>query len=621
MATPERSTTPLALLALGVVFGDIGTSPLYALRMCFAPGIGLQPTPETVLGILSLVFWSLMAVVSLKYLAYLLRADLYGEGGILALMTLACPPERQAGVRGAILLGLGIFGAALLYGDGMITPAISVLSAVEGLSVVTEKLSLFVVPITLGVLIALFAMQKQGTAKVATLFGPIMLIWFATIFILGMNWIVKAPEILYAVDPRHGVALFRSDPVTTFRILGFVFLVVTGGEALYADLGHFGKRSIRQAWFFVALPAILVNYFGQGAFLLRQPKLAGHSFYNLAPEWALIPLVALATFAAVIASQAIITGAFSLTYQCIRLGFAPRLKVLHYAEDGEGRVYLPWVNGALLVACCTLVLGFRSSAALASAYGIAVATTMVITTLLGFATFTRRWGWMLAGLATAGLLAFDLPFFASNLMKLDQGGWVPLVVSGAIFIVLMTWRRGQALELKRLEKQRLSNQGLLDAMVETPPVRVPGTAVFLDPESAGAPRTLVRNLIHNRVLHEKVIIFTVTTDAVPRVPASERVETFEISPDVLRVNAHYGYMQLPNVPLVLRGLEQPGFEYNAENTTFFLGGELLTLSRSSELPLWRKRLYAFLSRNQPSATDQYRLPPDRVMIVSARLPL
>jgi KUP system potassium uptake protein len=331
--------------------------------------------------------------------------------------------------------------------------------------------------------------------------------------------------------------------------------------------------------------------------------------------------VVLATFAAVIASQAIITGAFSLTYQCIRLGYAPRLKVHHYAEDGEGRVYLPWVNGALFVACCALVLGFRSSEALASAYGIAVSTTMVITTILGFATFSRRWGWGLAGLTTVGLLCFDLPFFASNLMKLDQGGWVPLTVSGAIFIILMTWRRGATLELKRLEALRLSNQGFLDAMAETPPVRVPGTAVFLDAETTGAPRTLVRNLIHNHVLHEEVVIFTVVTEPVPRVPANERVETFEIAPGVLRVHAHYGYMQLPNVPLVLRGLKQPGFEYDVKTTTFFLGGELLTLSHSPGLRLWRKRLYAFLSRNEQSATDQYRLPPDRVMIVSARLAL
>ncbi len=621
MATRERTTTPLALLALGVVFGDIGTSPLYALRMCFAPGIGLAPTSEAVLGILSLVFWSLMMVVSIKYLAYLLRADLYGEGGILALMTLACPPEHQKNLRSTVLVGLGIFGAALLYGDGMITPAISVLSAVEGLSVVTEKLDFLVLPITLGVLFALFAIQKQGTAKVGTIFGLVMLLWFATLFVLGIIWIIQAPQVLFALDPRHGVSLLLTDPATTFRILGFVFLVVTGGEALYADLGHFGKHSIRQAWFFIALPAILMNYFGQGALLLLDPTKAGHSFYSMAPDWALLPLVALATFAAVIASQAIITGAFSLTYQCIRLGFAPRLKVHHYAEDGEGRVYLPWVNGALLVACCALVVGFRSSEALASAYGIAVSTTMVITTILGFATFSRRWGWGLAGLTTVGLLSFDLPFFASNLMKVDQGGWVPLAVSGAIFIVLMTWRRGQVLELKHLEALRLSNQEFLDTLNENPPVRVPGTAVFLDAETTGAPRTLVRNLIHNHVLHEKVVIFTVMTEPVPRVPANDRVETFEIAPGVLRVHAHYGYMQLPNVPLVLRGLKQPEFEYDVNTTTFFLGGELLTLSRSPGLRLWRKRLYAFLSRNEPSATDQYRLPPDRVMYVSARLPL
>ncbi len=618
---PSRRSAPAAFLALGVVFGDIGTSPLYAFRMCFAPDVGLTPDRAAVLGVSCLIFWSLTVVISLKYLAYLLRADLYGEGGILALMTLANASEDKKRFAPMAVFALGMFGAALLYGDGMITPAISVLSAVEGLAVATSALDPVVIPVTVGILGALFAIQRRGTEHLGRLFGPVMILWFAVLFVLGLRWIVEAPEILLAIDPRHGFRLLVENPVRAFRVLGFVFLVVTGGEALYADLGHFGTRAIRKAWFAIVFPAVGVNYFGQGALLLLHPDSVRHTFFDLAPGWALFPLVALATFAAVIASQAVISGAFSLTYQCFRLGFAPRLEVRHYADDGEGKVYVPWVNWALLVASVLLVVSFGSSASLANAYGVAVVTTMVITTLLGCVYFGRRWGWTLAVPVTLGLLAFDLPFFFANIVKVPEGGWVPLAVGLAIFGILTTWKKGRKLELDRLEAVRSSEEQWLESLAEDPPARVHGTAVFFDAETSGIPRTLIRNLIHNRVLHENVVIFSVVTEAVPRVPSDRRTEVIPLMTGVMRVNAHYGYMQRPNVPAVLGNLEVEGFEYDAETTTFFVGSNDLVITPAAGMTRWRKRLYAFLSRNALDATQTYRAPVGRMISLGVRVKL
>jgi len=621
MQRPSRSSTPIALLALGVVFGDIGTSPLYAFRMCFAPEVGLTPDRVAVLGVSCLIFWSLTVVISLKYLAYLLRADLFGEGGILALMTLANAPEDKKRFVSIAVFVLGMFGAALLYGDGMITPAISVLSAVEGLGVATAALDPVVIPVTVGILAALFAIQRRGTEHVGRLFGPVMILWFVVIFGLGLRWIVEAPEILLAIDPRHGFRLLAEDPVRAFRVLGFVFLVVTGGEALYADLGHFGTRAIRLAWFAIVFPAVGVNYFGQGALLLLHPDSVKHTFFDLAPGWALFPMVALATFAAVIASQAVISGAFSLTYQCFRLGFAPRLEVRHYADDGEGQVYVPWVNWALFVMSALLVVSFGSSAALANAYGVAVATTMVITTLLGCVYFGRRWGWMVAFAVTLGLLVFDIPFFFANIVKVPEGGWVPLAVSLLIFGILTTWKKGRKLELERLESLRSGEDQWLESLAKDPPVRVHGTAVFFDAETSGIPRTLIRNLIHNRVLHENVVIFSVVTETVPRVSSERRIEVTRLMPGAIRVNAHYGYMQQPNVPSVLGNLEVEGFEYDAETTTFFVSSNDLVITPAAGMTRWRKRLYAFLSRNAMDATQTYRAPVGRMVSLGVRVKL
>jgi KUP system potassium uptake protein len=621
MARKSGSSAPGSLIALGVVFGDIGTSPLYALQLCFSPSVGLAATPQAVLGVLCLVFWSLTVVISLKYLAYLLRADLAGEGGILALMALANADQKKRVIHPGVIFVVGIFGAALLYGDGMITPAISVLSAVEGIGVATTALKPLILPLTVGVLFGLFAIQRHGTERVGMAFGPVMLAWFAVLFVLGVQWILKAPEVLLAVDPRYGWAFFVAEPERAFAVLGFVFLVVTGGEALYADLGHFGKRAIRRAWFLVVFPAVTANYFGQGARMLLDPKSSTHTFFDLAPAWALWPLVVLATIAAVIASQAVISGAFSLTFQCFRLRYAPRIEVLHYADDAEGRVYVPFVNWVLFAMSVILVLAFGSSQSLASAYGVAVATTMVITTLLAFVVFGKRWGWPIATGATLCFLAFDLPFFFSNIGKVPQGGWVPLLVAAFLFGVLTTWKKGRALEFARLEKVREEEQQWLDSLDQTPPERVKGTAVFFDERPSGIPRTLIRNVIHNRVLHENVVILSVATDPVPRVSAEHRSDVISIMENVIRVNAHYGYMQQPNVPAVLRALEDQGFEYDPDSTTFFLEANQLQVTKAAGMTRWRKRLFAFLSRNAQDATETYRVPADRMISLGVRISL
>ncbi|MED5262797.1 MAG: potassium transporter Kup [Myxococcota bacterium] len=621
MSKSATRSAPLALLALGVVFGDIGTSPLYAFRMCFDPDGGLSPDRAAVMGVLALVFWSLTVVVSLKYLAYLLRADLYGEGGILALMTLAKPSGEPRRTHPVFVFVLGIFGAALLYGDGMITPAISVLSAVEGLAVGTAELGDFVIPITLGVLFGVFVVQRHGTERVGHFFGPVMLVWFFVLFALGARWIFEAPEVLLAVDPRYAIELLAEHPERAFRVLGFVFLVVTGGEALYADLGHFGTRPIRVAWFAVAFPAVAVNYFGQGALVLHDPAAASHSFYAMVPGWALYPMVALATGAAIIASQAVISGAFSLTFQAIRLGYAPRIDMRHYAEDGEGRVYVPWVNWALFSMSAVLVLGFGSSAALAGAYGVAVSTTMVITTVLAWIVFGRRWGWIPATAISAALLVFDLSFLFSNLGKILEGGWFPLVVSLVVFGVLTTWAKGRKLELERIDALQQDENQWLEQLDEDPPARVSGTAVFFGAEPTGIPRTLVRNLIHNRVLHKTVVIFSVVTERIPRVPADRRTEVTSIRPGMLRVKARYGYMQTPHVPSVLRGIDDAVFEYDQDNTTFFVGADELIVTTARGMTRWRKRLFAFLSRNALDATVAYRVPADRTIALGVRVKL
>jgi len=615
-APSDRRLPAVALVALGVVFGDIGTSPLYALHVCFTDRSAVPPTAENVLGVLSLVVWSLIVVVSIKYVVFVMRADLNGEGGILALMSLARSGSRSASTRRA-LTALGLFGAALLYGDGMLTPAISVLSAVEGLEVATPVFRDSVPLIAVVVLIALFWFQRRGTARVGAVFGPVMLIWFAALALLGVLWIASAPQVLGAVSPHHAVRFLATHGTQGYLILGSVFLVLTGAEALYADIGHFGKRPIRLMWFAVVLPAVLLNYFGQGALLLQRPDALHHTFFKLAPEWVLYPLVALATAAAVIASQAIIAGAFSLTSQALQLGYCPRVEVRHSSEDEEGQVYVPLVNWLLLVAAVALVISFRSSSALAGAYGVAVSGTMVLTTILAFGYFRRLWGLIAATAIGAAFLPIDLAFLGANLVKIDQGGWIPLLVGCAGYLLFTTWTRGQRIVNLRQSRTRASQ--FLRRTAAHPPLRVPGTGVFLTRTPSGVPRTLLNNLAHNHVLHEQIVLLTVIIHPVPRVARERRLDVRREAPDLIGLVAHYGYMQRPNIPQLMREAARHGVALTPETTTYFVSRVRLLVSGPRGMARWRKHLYAFLANNALPATAHYRIPSEAVFEVGVQI--
>ncbi|HEX6940206.1 MAG TPA: potassium transporter Kup [Longimicrobiales bacterium] len=605
----------LSLTALGVVFGDVGTSPLYALRECFYGAHAVAVSPENILGVLSLIFWALILVISVKYLTLILRADNRGEGGILALMALARPegPARPAGR--SVLVLLGVFGAALLYGDGMITPAISVLSAVEGLEVATPVFRPYVVPITIAILVGLFLVQRRGTASVGAVFGPITLLWFATLAVLGLRQIVREPGVLAAIDPRHAVAFFAHNGMAGFFVLGAVFLVVTGGEAMYADMGHFGRRPIRVAWFGLVLPALLLCYFGQGALLLRSPDAAHNPFYRMAPGWALLPLVALATTATVIASQAIISGAFSLTMQAVQLGYSPRVRIAHTSEDEFGQIYIPLVNRALMLATIGLVLGFRSSSALAAAYGVAVTTDMVFASILFYAVARDRWRWSrwVALPAIGFFLAIDLSFWGSNIVKVPEGGWFPLAVAATVFLLMTTWKRGRTILAARLRAASVPFDAFLVGLNANPPMRVPGTAVFMTGNLEGTPPALLHNLKHNKVLHEQVVLLTVVTEEVPHVPRARRVAIEELGDGFFRLIARFGYMEDPDVPKVLARARELGLRTELMSTTFFLGREHLIASRNPGMALWREKLFALMTRNATSAAAFFRIPPNRVV--------
>ena len=518
----------LTLVALGVVYGDIGTSPLYALRECFKPEYGLTATPANVYGVLSLVVWALILVVSVKYLIFILRADNRGEGGVLALLALILQQQRRDADKGIkqLIIMLGLIGAALLYGDGVITPAISVLGAMEGLEVVTPKLKIVVVPATLIILLSLFLVQKKGTHKVGRVFGPVMMLWFASIAALGVYEVALAPEILAAVNPWYGFQFFLTHGKQAFVLLGAVVLVVTGGEALYADMGHFGKRPIRMAWFYLVLPALLLNYFGQGALILRDPAGAENPFFMLAPRALLYPLVALATAAAIIASQALISGAFSLTQQAVQLGYSPRVNIVHTSATEAGQIYIPEVNTALMIGCLFVVLGFRSTGALGAAYGIAVTGTMSITTILFYMLARSRWNWSLLHALSfvVFFLIIDLGFFGSNALKILHGGWVPIIIGLAIFTLMTTWYQGRRIVLKLLTRASLPIDMFLKSVAEHKPVRVPGTAVFMTSDPDGAPLVLLHHLKHNKVLHEQVVLLSVLNATVPEIPESERIQ-------------------------------------------------------------------------------------------------
>lgn len=609
----------LTLAALGVVYGDIGTSPLYALRECFDGVHALPVTPGSVLGVLSLFVWSLLLIVSIKYIMFVMRADNKGEGGILALLSLAFPEKRGMDDGKAwipkVMVALGLFGAALLYGDGMITPAVSVLGAVEGLNVLTPKLKDAVVPITLVVLTVLFMAQRAGTGAVGRVFGPIMIVWFAAISLLGVRGILREPAVLSALNPWHAVQFLAEGRWKVFPILGSVFLVVTGGEALYADMGHFGRRPIRMAWFSMVLPALILNYLGQGALLLHDPGLAQNPFYNLAPKWALIPLVALATAAAVIASQALISGAFSLTMQGIQLGYIPRLAIEHTSERERGQIYLPQVNMALAIACLGLVLEFRSSSNLAAAYGIAVTLTMGITTLL-FNFAARRlwnWPWWLSAIVCIPAFVIEMAFFGANTLKIAHGGWFPLVVGVALFTLMATWKRGRQLLWQRVRSSSIPADKFIESIERRQPSRVDGTAVYMAGNSDGTPLALLHNLKHNKVLHRRIVFLTIHVDEDPRVAAEERVEIEKLPHGFWRVRARFGFFEDPDVPSVLAICAQKGLEFKETETTFFLSRETIIPARQAGMALWREHLFAVMARNAQSATAFFRLPANRVV--------
>ena len=609
----SRAMLPLTLTTIGVVYGDIGTSPLYAMRECFFGPHSVPPTHENVLGVLSLVIYSLLIVISVKYIAIVMRADNQGEGGILALTALI-PPESPAGNPRPALILLGIFGAALLYGDGMITPAITVLGAVEGLEVATPLFDPYVVPIAVAILIGVFAIQRHGTTRVGTLFGPVMVIWFVVIALLGISWIAREPAVLSAVNPAHAVAFFRANGWHGFAVLGAVFLVVTGGEALYADMGHFGKRPIRLAWFSLVLPALLLNYFGQGALLLTNAGAAPQSFFLLAPSWGLLPLVALATAAAIIASQALISGAFSLTRQAIQFGYSPRLDIDHTSSAEMGQVYVPQVNWALMVSTIAIVIGFGSSSALAAAYGIAVTMTMIITALLLHVVVTERWGWPLpvAVIVTGTFLTIDFAFFGANAIKIAHGGWLPLVIGASLFTVMTTWKTGRRILAERLTARAIP---LDDFCASVPPgnVRVPGTAVFMTAQPTGTPPALVHNMRYNKVLHDHVVVLMITTASTPHVRDAQRIHLREIGNGIWHVTVRYGFMEDPNVPAALALARQQGLEIDTDDLAYFLGRETILVTRTPGMARWREQLFVLMARNAVRATAFFRLPPERVV--------
>ncbi len=607
----------LCLASLGIVYGDIGTSPLYALRECFYGVHAVPPTPANVLGVLSLILWSLLLIISVKYLGLILRADNRGEGGILALATLV----SDVGRRGKYLLLLGLFGAALLYADGMITPAISVMGAVEGLHVATPLCDPYVVPIAIVILIVLFFFQSRGTTRVGRVFGPITLLWFAAISALGVHQIARAPEVLSSINPLHGFNFFVNNGTSGFVVLGAVFLAVTGGEALYADIGHFGTTPIRFNWFAIVLPALTLNYFGQGALLLIRPESAINPFYRMSPSWALYPMVVLATAAAVIASQAIISGAFSLTMQAIQLGYSPRLKVNYTSARIIGQIYVPLVNWGLMLACIALVLGFRTSSNLAAAYGVAITTTMLITTILFYVVARSRWHWPapIALVIAAFFITIDLAFFGANMLKIAHGGWFPLLVSALILFLMLTWRKGRKVLRGRISEICLPLDDFLPGL-ESGIRRVPGTAIYMSGNRHGTPLALLHNLKHNKVLHEHVVLLTVRTEEVPYLMnPRDRVAIEKLKNGFWRIQVHFGFMEKPDVPGALANLKEVELRVEPMRTTYFIGRETILATSKLGLSSWRGSLFAWMTRNAGDATSYFCLPPNGVVELGARV--
>ena len=612
----SKATGPgLLVAAVGVVYGDIGTSPLYTLKEVFAGHYGVQPTPEGVFGVLSLVFWSLIWVVSIKYVLFILRANNQGEGGIMALTALARRAAAPYPRLSRVLVLLGLFGAALFYGDSMITPAISVLSAVEGLELAFEGIGHWVVPLALIVLVALFLMQKHGTARIGTLFGPVMVLWFVVLGALGVHAIVQRPEVLQALNPVWAVRFFVLHPGVGVAILGALVLALTGAEALYADMGHFGREPIARAWFLLVLPGLVLNYFGQGALILGDPEAVRNPFYLLAPGWALLPMVALATLATIIASQAVICGAFSLTRQAIQLGYVPRMFIQHTSSEEQGQIYIGTVNWALMVGVVLLVIGFESSGALAAAYGVAVTGTMLITTLLSSAVVLLAWKtprWLAIPMLL-GFLLVDSLYFAANAPKILQGGAFPVIAGVGLFILMTTWKRGRKMIVERLDEAALPLDLFIASLQAQPPHRVQGTAVFFCARTDAVPHALLHNLLHNQVLHEQVVVLTVVSEDEPRVSADKRCEVEAFGEGFFRVRLHFGFIEEPDVPLALSLCRREGLDFSPMRTTYFLSRETVIATRRMGMARWREQLFAFLLKNANSNLKYFQLPLDRVI--------
>ncbi len=611
----------LTLAALGIVFGDIGTSPLYALRECFHGEYGVAVCSENVFGVLSLMFWSLIMIVTIKYLAFVVRADNNGEGGVLALTALLkrTRPKKQG--QWFNLIAIGMFGACLLYGDGMITPAISVLSAVEGIRIITPLLKPYVLPVTIAILVGLFLIQRRGTAKIGALFGPIIIIWFLVLAVLGTIQIAFNPKVLVSVFPWHGISFLVQNKLHGFVVLGAVFLVVTGAEALYADLGHFGKTPIRLAWAGLVLPALILNYFGQGAVLLARPEMSHHPFYALVPGWAMVPMVLLATAATIIASQAVISGTFSLTQQAIQLGYLPRLRITHTAASHIGQIYIGPVNWLLMICTIALVAGFQSSSKLSAAYGVAVTATMLITTTLFFVVMREIWRWSrpVACMLSGVLFLIDIPFFAANISKIFHGAWFPLVIGAATFVVMITWEDGR--EILRNEIRALTPElrEFDEILAKEQPQLVKGLAIFLTGNHDLVPAALMQNMKHNNILHSDVIFLTVRTEAVPRVSNFEKIKVEKLGAGIYGVIAHYGFMEQPNMNTIFALCRENGLNLEMKEASFFLGREKLGISNKPKMSRWRSNLFIFLSNHSLDASSYFGIPSNQVIEVGVQL--
>ncbi len=614
----KRSSLILTLLALGVVLGDIGTSPLYAIKQCFHDG-HLALTPDNILGILSLIFWTLLVVISIKYVSILLKADNKGEGGILSLMSLV---SSAKGKRGWVLF-LGLAGACLLYGDGIITPAISVMSAIEGLEIISPNFSYFIFPLTIAVLVLLFSIQRFGTAKIGFISGPLILLWFTTLGYLGVEEIRNNPDVLYALNPYYAIQFFLNNGFLGFFILASVFLVVTGGEALYTDMGHFGRKPIQRAWFYVAFPALVLNYFGQGALLLRNPEAVNNPFYNMVPSWALIPVVILATMAAVIASQALISGVFSLTKQAIQLGYFPRMQIVHTSKSEIGQIYIPFMNWAMLVGVIWLVIEFKNPASLAAAYGVAVAGTATITTLLLINVVLNIWKWSPKKtlLILGPILVIDLVFLTVNMFKVPNGGWVPIALAIVIYVLMKTWQKGRVRLLEVLKTRSVMVEDFFKKVDLLKPHKVPGYAIYMSGDAWGVPFPLLHNMKHNKILHENIMILTIKTREEPVVDSDDRIKIRELAPNFYRVRAYFGFMERSNIYLILKSCQEAGLHFPLEYTTFILGRETIVTKERSFFKSWKNRLFAVMSRNAERPMTFFKIPPNNVIEVGVQIEL